>query len=260
MTAQLDFLRLATYQQNAYTETIARLMDGWPGEWKDAKWLQYKGWKKETLFLGHARQDDKEHTLMSISGAMAQEALPGMRERKEWYATRVDIQVTIENPKTTEHNLRVIRDSIAQENTTLYESALNDTLYVGSRTSEFYLRLYEKPLDTDYLRLEFELKGTRAKQAWRALQSGEKPGAIFRYYLDKSKLPNNVKSWYQAGLPDATEHSMNAQRLADQKKKLAWLTSLDATVLAMMANHDIGQDTRRIIDFWAKESARLDKT
>lgn len=254
--ASLDYLRLASFDFN-YAKLIAEFMNGWSEQWKRSKWLQYDGWKLGKLFVGVGEQAKKRHMIMSISGCETHKLAEWMHDELSFYATRLDVQRTIEKPKYS--SLRRIRSRIQSKNTTLIESPDNDTLYVGSRTSNCFTRLYEKPLDTMYLRLEFELKGKRARSSWGALVHGRTPSHIFEHYLDKSRLPNTVKAWFSEPGDNLSYEFETEQVVRDAKKKLAWLRSLDESINQAMACHEIGSQVRGLVRMWALEADRLDQ-
>ncbi len=233
-------------------------MDAWPDDWQQGKWLQYRGWRKESLFVGHAIQERKSHTVLNISGSLSNRMMPSLLELPEFYATRIDVQVTIENPLGSGDALALVRDECTTKHTTLIESLENDTLYIGSRTSEKFIRLYEKNLEKSYLRLEFELKGQRARAAWVALVGGEQLHKIFHYYVKRSKLPPRAQAWYSGARSSATKECMAAEITHEAKKKLAWLVSLDKCIMRLMANHEIGEQVKTLIRAWAKHADWLD--
>ncbi|GAH01447.1 unnamed protein product, partial [marine sediment metagenome] len=190
MNTQLDYLRIASWTVGSYSHILARIMLAWPEDWEQSGWLQYKGWKKEAFFIGHGTQQGKAHTIINVSGNLSQKLLPTLRALENWYATRIDLQITIDACVMGDDSLSMLRDDCATKNTTLIESIENDTLYLGSRSSEVFLRLYEKILENKkYLRLEFELKGQRARTCWAAITKGESLDRVFKYYNKRSKLP-----------------------------------------------------------------------
>ena len=255
--ASLDYLRLASFKFN-YAKIISELMKWYPGGWKPGRWLQYKGWRKESYFAGVGEQAGRRHMVISASGSESNTLAQFMDGYLSFYCTRMDIQRTIEKPKHAQ--LRRIRTATKSENTTLIQSRENDTLYIGSRGSDLYTRLYEKPLDTMYLRLEFELKGARARAAWGAIVHGKVPAQIFSHYLLKSKLPGKVKSWFAE---PGDDDSLDVDRLFvvhSAKKKLKWLQSLDDSVEKAMADHEIGEEVKTLVRSWATVADKLDKT
>lgn len=255
--ASLDYLRLAAFEFS-FASIISDLMNWYPGGWRSGRWLQYKGWKKESYFVGVGEQAGQRHMVISASGPEANHLEKFMFNYTSFYGTRLDVQRTIPRPKYA--SLRRIRKATGTENTTLIESQENDTLYVGSRASDCFTRLYEKPLDEMYLRLEFELKGARARSAWGAIIHGKTPSTIFNHYLKKSKLPETVKEWF--ALPgDESETEMDrAIKIHSAKKKLRWLRSLDASMEKALADHEIGEQVKELVRAWARYADNLDKT
>jgi hypothetical protein len=237
---------------------MARLMRSWENGWERGKWLQYKGWRKEGLFIGIGEQNEKRHAVLCVSGGLSQRLLPSLKSLDGWYCTRLDLQETIEEPDYI--RLAEIRDECTTKNTTLIESLDNDTLYLGSRTSEIFTRLYEKPLDRMMLRLEFELKGGRAKMAWRAMLEGETADMVFSYYMEASKLPEDVLRLFATVGIERCQQIMRDIALHDIGKTLKWIESLDASMEKYMNNHEIGEQVKTLVRAWAAYADKLDKT
>jgi len=257
MAAKLDFLRLATWNVAEYTHTISEMMLRDPGGWEPAKWLQYKGKRKGSIFFGMGEQKEKRHCVINISGFESDNFVKGWQLSNGWYATRIDIQVTIARP------MGIFLDEVyarlkAHVKTSIIRSDENDTLYVGVRTSDIFTRLYEKPLDIMYLRLEFELKGSRSRAAWRAINTGANISEVFIFYLDRSKLPDDVKGLYIMPDVDATEHAMNEEIKKDDLNTLKWLMTIDGAVMKALSNHAIGERVGMIVQSWANYYAHLD--
>lgn len=260
MDTHIDYLRLASWKFNAYLDTITFLMEDWPGSWDRGKWLQYTGWRKDALFIGRGEQNHKIHTIVNISGALSQKWFKHFASWDVWYCTRMDLQRTIKSPLAKDEKLALIRDDCATENTTLIESKENDTLYLGSRTSDKFTRLYEKILDETYLRLEFELKGFRSRAAWDALIAGDTNDKIFMFYLEREKLPERIKFEYRKDGDMATDKVMKLEIENDEAKTLKWVLSLDDSMAKNMASHGIGEQVKTIVRSWAKHAEYLDKS
>lgn len=259
MDTHIDYLRLASWEYNAYVEMMPFLMESWPKQWTRGKWLQYVGWRKEGIFVGRGMQGNKAHTIINISGALSQNWYLNFLTLDGWYCTRIDLQRTIETPLSDDENLSVIRDDCDTPKTTLIESEENDTLYLGSRTADKFTRLYEKILDKTYLRLEFELKGFRSRATWDALRAGETADSIFVFYLERSKLPERIRFEYGNHGEKATDKVMRLQIEHDDQKKLKWLQSLDDSMGVNMASHAIGEQVKMIVRAWAKFADYLDR-
>lgn len=255
--ASLDYLRLASFDFN-YASLIAEFMTRWPGKFRHGRWLQYKGWKCDSLFVGVGEQAGKQHMIISASGSTANDLARWMDNDRTFYCTRLDVQRTIERPRQA--SLARIRTQTRTKNTTLIQSKDNDTLYIGSRESAFYTRLYEKILDDIWLRLEFELKGSKARSAWGGMLHGKTASHIFAYYLRKSKLPDRVKAWYsEVGDDQSFEADRQIVEHGD-RAKLKWLMSLDDAIGKAMTNHEIGEQVKELVRAWAKVAENLDKT
>lgn len=253
----LDYIRIATWDYMQYTDILARLMKNWPFKWEQGRWLQYRGWRKEELFIGHGEQNGKHHCIIQTSGSLSDRVIKTLLSLEGWYCTRLDIQVTLFCPK--EFKLAWVRDQCRTKNTTLIESKENDTLYLGSRTSDIFTRLYEKISTEKLLRLEFELKGLRARAAWESLMLGEYAQAIFLYYLRSSKLPNDIIEMYENYDVASTKHAMRLIHEHDTEKVLKWITSLSDSIEENMANHEIGESVKVLVRSWAKLADKLDR-
>jgi hypothetical protein len=259
MDTHIDYLRLASWEFNAYVDMMPFLMESWPKRWERGKWLQYVGWRKEGLFVGRGMQGNKAHTVLNISGNLAQTWYKNFTRLDAWYCTRIDLQRTIKTPLADDEKLAIIRDDCDTPKTTLIESEENDTLYLGSRTSDRFTRLYEKILDETYLRLEFELKGFRSRACWDAIRAGESTDKIFCFYLERSALPERIRFEYGNDGEKATELVMRLQIATDEKKTLSWIISLDNSMALNMASHGIGEQVKLIVRSWAKYADYLDR-
>lgn len=260
MDTHIDYLRLASWKFNAYLNSITYLMEQWPHEWTRGKWLQYTGWRKEGLFIGRGEQNHKVHTIVNISGALSQKWFKHFADFDVWYCTRIDLQRTIKSPLADDEKLSMVRDDCTTENTTLIESSKNDTLYLGSRTSDKFTRLYEKILDETYLRLEFELKGYRSRAAWDALRDGEKTDRIFKFYLERTKLPERIKFEYRKDDETSTDKVMKLETENDDAKTLKWILSLDDSMAKNMSSHSIGEQVKTVVRAWAKYADYIDSS
>ena len=257
MIAKLDFLRLATWDIPAMAYSTSYLMELMPGGWEQSKWLQYHGWKNEVLFTGTGEQNKKRHSIINMSGYRADDHYNALLELDAHYCTRLDVQVTIRQPENV-HLDEVYARIKNHVKSSLIQSDENDTLYIGARASDIFTRLYEKILDAKYLRLEFEIKGKRSRAAWRALQAGSSADEIFAYYLKRVKLPSDIKELYKLAEDGETEHAMNMEIEKDDQKTLEWLQSIDGAMRKALANHNIGENVKILVDGWAGFASNLD--
>lgn len=257
--AALDFLRLATWDITEHTNLLAELLQDSGGKWKHSKWLQYHGWKREQFFLGTGYQNKRRHSIVNISGYQADRNWSSLLFLDSYYATRIDLQITIKQPKD------IVLTDVYNEmkfdglKVSLIQSEKNDTLYVGARTSPVFIRLYQKPLDTMHLRLEFEFKGKVARGIWYALQRKNTVDEIFQHYLGKSLLPDHIQDHYFDVEDGATAFAIRQEIAKTDKAKLAWLRSCDASVRQALYNHNIGGEVQTLVMCWANEAANVDR-
>ncbi len=256
MKSQIDYLRLASWGHEPYVEVMAMIMSTWPGDWQRGRWLQYAGWRKEQFFIGMGEQLRKRHAILQASGSFAHKVYGMMGEFDGWYATRVDIQRTLKKPDWAD--LALLFKFLGKKGTSLISSEENDTLYLGSRTSDLFTRLYEKQYEETYLRLEFELKGKRALMAVQAMYAGEECDRIYDHYLDKAKLPKRYKTLFKNIDHLATKRAMTKELAHESKKKLKWLTSLDSSVRLAINDHEIGEQVKILVRSWSSYADRID--
>jgi hypothetical protein len=259
MDTQIDYLRLASWDFNAYVELMPYLMEAWPDRWQRGKWLQYVGWRKESVFVGRGMQGNKAHTILNISGSLSHEWHEQFLRMDGWYSTRIDLQRTILSPLAKDETLATVRDDCNTKKTTLIESEENDTLYLGSRTSDKFTRLYEKILEGTFLRLEFELKGFRSRATWDALRAGESLDKIYYFYLERSALPERIKFEYGKDGDISTDLAMRLEIEKEEAKSLKWIISLDESMMKNMGSHGIGEQVKIIVRAWAKYADHLDR-
>lgn len=257
--AALDFLRLATWDITEHTNLLSELLQGSDGKWEHSKWLQYHGWKRETFFLGTGFQNKRRHSIVNISGYQADRNFSNMLLLEAYYATRIDLQITIPQPKNVDLPEVYEWLKVDQVKASIIQSEINDTLYVGARTSPVFTRLYQKPLETMHLRLEFEFKGKVARGIWYALQSKSTVDEVFQHYLAKSSLPDYVKKYYFDVEDGATAFAIRQEIAKTDAKKLAWLQSCDSSVRQALYNHNIGSEVQMLVMSWANEAANVDK-
>lgn len=256
MKSQIDYLRLASWGHEPYVQVLASIMATWPGGWQRGKWLQYAGWRKEQFFIGMGEQDRKRHAVMQASGALSQKIFTALSDFEGWYCTRIDIQRTVKRPDWVE--LSGLFELIGKKGNSLISSEENDTIYLGARASDLFTRLYEKLFEEMYIRLEFELKGSRALMAMQALYGGEDCDRIYEHYLERCKLPKNYLLLFKTCDHESTQLAMTKQRTHDNMKKLKWLRSLDAAVRLAIADHEIGETVRNLVRSWSQFADEID--
>ena len=257
MNAHLDYLRLATWNTAHYSFMASAIMRNYDFDYKPGKWLQYSGHRAKQFFMGGGEQQGRRHHVVSASGSLAEEMRANLMGLDGFYCTRIDLQMTILKPDWVD--LGKLHKSLGKIKTTLISSEENDTLYFGSRESDKFARLYEKPLgDKMFLRMEFELKGKMATGAWNAILSGETVGGIYKRLLMQSILPIKFMNMFENADDTATDKALRAEIQHDNAKILKWIMSLDAAMRRHINNHEIGDQVIEIIRSWAAETITVD--
>lgn len=257
MKSKLDFLRLATWDFSEHAFLTSYLLELMEGSYEQSKWLQYKGWKNKALFVGLGEQNGERHGIVNMSGYNADDHYHCLVDWPTYYCTRMDVQITVKQPESV-HLDEVYARVKDHTKASLIQSDENDTLYLGARESAIFTRLYEKILDTKYLRLEFEIKGGRARAAWRAIRAGATIDNVFSHYLKSVKLPSDIKDLYRLAEDGETDYAMTAEILKDDQKTLKWLQSIDGAFMKALGNHNIGEEVHSILAGWVAYAGNLD--
>lgn len=257
----IDWITLASYNFTAYTDSVAALRREYPGQWKHAKWLQYQGWRRDTIFVGKAIQtNDKEHYIIKVSGSDAGRVAEFLRHKELapfFYCTRIDLQRTIDPPGWW--NVRELHDSLSAEGhkVSMIQSDSGNTLYIGARTSPRFTRFYEKELGHTMLRCEIELKSQYARLAWQLYLEMATIADIYGQNLKALPLPDDIKSDY---MPDEASDIdwRYSEEIVTMQKRLKWLETLIPTFNRMANDHDIGPVVRDL--FYALSLDPIDTT
>ena len=249
---QCDWLTIASYNFKAYTDLAAWLRTTYTGKWKSGRWLQYDGFNGPSVFYGKALQSHgKEHYIMKVSGLMSGDVLAKILPQvwiENWYATRIDLEATIKQPDwwLPRDTADAIGD-YARKKPTLIESETGSTVYVGSRSSGRFVRLYEKELmNIAHLRCEIELKADHARLAWHYLLEGSTVRSLFAAHLDKLPIPDYIKDTYMPGEREELDLKI-AQKESDDAKTMKWFKSLIPKFEKMANDHAIGFQFRSIL-------------
>lgn len=175
----------------------------------------------------------------------------------EGRASRLDLQATI---RLDRDRRGIARDTLArifkQEQEGAWPSQMGfsffaggdrgDSLYVGSRSSEVYRRLYDKSRESGLeaglwlWRWEVEFKGKRARQAMVTL---------YTYHNNAACAQNLVGTdWRKLGLPESWMFHVKHDELAplpqktDDEKRLKWLEKLVRPSVNRLRRNGRGDD------------------
>jgi hypothetical protein len=255
-TAHNDYLRLATFNYKAFLDIVAKLRRRHRG-WRPSHWLQYSGQKTTTgIFYGAGEQNGRGHAVVHVSGTEAHNFLAWWSNlhpdlTADFYCTRFDLQVTARPPAEFDYLLAHQKT----KNTTLYLSPSGNTLYIGSRESDSFWRIYDK--EEGKMRVEVELKGKQAKRAYVTFMRRNELGSIYNTYLKRSRVPKILADHYLVG-DYATIKLEKADEDEDLGKKLAWLATLDSLVYKLANDHTMGERTHALMSRWAEYGQNID--
>lgn len=237
----LDWVTATTNHFRKYQVTAWEVTPG-DQSGKRGKWLQYKGDQYEGIFHGQAQQGSKTSYLLKITGGKA-DSLGEVVLKNEMKVTRLDIQLTVALPDW--FDARELHDEMALgvwpgqwRTVSMIQNGGNDTVYIGHRSSDRFIRIYVK--ETSYIRFEVEFKAERAVRAAKMIAEGGDivKGAILSAEMDK--LPSaailDVFQRYLAGSEDVKVKYLATEKLG----KIRWIARILNSIEQSMNDHDYG--------------------
>jgi hypothetical protein len=182
----IDYLTISTFDEKNFNLIVSESSSK-ETQPDDARRMQYHGQYQSMsnggLFWGTADQKERKHYLIQCSGGYSNRLTNYMMTTgvEDFNVTRLDIQLTLIKPEWFKS--RGLVDSLRLGNwphrtrtVTAIDGGGNDTVYIGSRHSDRFIRIYVK--DTDYLRFEVEYKAERANAVYEMLKTYGKERAM----------------------------------------------------------------------------------
>lgn len=253
---KIDYIRLATWDFTEYTNMASIINEHFVT--KPAHWLQYHGRRSDDggVFHGQGIQGHRPHFIMHTSGEKADMWSNYFLGREmDVYCTRLDIQVTILEPKG--HDGRALYEKMHRKTKSIVQSPGVTTVYIGARASALFTRVYEKVLDSRYLRCEFELKGDYARNAWDHLGLKKVDLAdLFNSCLKRSSIPEPWRTWFLA--KSDRSDALSAEQLEiDLQNQLLYLKNTEIALERLLANHSTQQAVYGLISRLEQTARRL---
>lgn len=262
-TAAYDYVRLTSRMRGDDDSTpvlyhkallagMARMFEG-ENQLKPWRWQGYSGAACPHICAG-TREDGH---IFQASGAAADDArglgLP-------WdNVPRVDVAVTVwyetDMAATIAHHARISRRFSAGKGATGWKVTHidggedGDTTYIGSRSSDTFIRVYDKWRESqrseDYtyaIRYELECKGDAAAQVWAAAHRTA-PGR--EYLAGLVRAVGAARGVFLPELPEAVAVPPPAVRTVrtDTERRLAWLRNQVAPSVAKLLTAGVSRDT-----------------
>ena len=146
--------------------------------------LQYVGMQEGKVFVGDGEQDGYFHRMLQVSGKDANLAVPALIHLPDIECTHLDLQVTCE---WFQSDIFAIAERLRGQCLVDYRTSTEgDTVYIYSRLSDKFIRIYQKT--RDLVRFEVAYKKPYARAIWAELQNGA--------LLDNEDMTyNRMQSW-----------------------------------------------------------------
>lgn len=260
-SARCDYLTLTSFSK--HDELMASFADLYPRELgKETKIQGYTGTMWDGVFLGSGRQRKRAHFMLRASGEVSDVILYRTADI-DVKCTRLDLQITIWIPN--KYDARKLYDTLASIDTPWDGRRLTphiiqsgdglDTVYIGSRTSDRFCRVYVKPNakgEASYLRFEMEFKGIIAQKVRDALTKGiANPKSILRAELNRLPfMASRALRAFDSVLGDKA-HKVSVETVFGQNKTLDWLEKqVEPAIYRMLHSHEHMVRMRQILDRW----------
>lgn len=269
-----DWLTLTSYDAKTARRIEMQLLQigGTDGS-KKASRLQYKGWAAEGVFFGTAKQGELGHYMCVASATAANELLQRMQAlgiESGYSCTRIDLQYT----KKRENHItslsicgEELRRYIAQEvkNSSIRpqikvissDKRCDETVYIGSRESERFVRIYDKMIDNEeYVRFETEYKGKYANEVMKKCIASDKQAAqILASEVLKYVSASSVTRWLAYSVQSSSSEAIVVHRdMSSDIKKLRWL---EDSIIPIMLKLGLGAYKQEIVYMLKSALAQL---
>ncbi len=235
---------------------------------KESRRLQYHGSAGPHSFWGTGVQAGRQHAMLQVSGELADEVTLFVVPY-DINCTRLDLQVTIAMP--TGYDSREVYDGLIdplakwggrRKNASIVQSGDGlDTIYIGSRTSEKFARLYVKP-DADglpaFLRFEVEYKKATAHGVYQALWSGKHTRATILAHEVKM-IPLAKFALVTRFLDALGTQGTNppVKRVRTHSNTIEWLeTQVEPAIIRLLNDHEHHGTIVAIINRWLGNANR----
>lgn len=187
----VDWLTLTTYDRTVFNSLVEQAESYIDYNTSvSQKRMQYAGTGGQGFFFGKGKQRGDDHYMFVLSGIQAAVLAPALATSmfaRLANCTRIDIQLTLparEDARKTGDLGHAIRKSLMEgvgrvgkrPSVTIWdnESDAGDTIYIGSRSSDKFVRIYDKFGDgIKFMRYEGEFKRNVADRIWSEFVTSE---------------------------------------------------------------------------------------
>jgi hypothetical protein len=241
-TLCMDYITLTSYDTQLLEAHARYIVSRIPEHMPTVKnRMQYAGLNCDGVFYGVGRQHNGLHAILQVPGFRSLVAAAIARVDAELVrCSRFDLQITIDAALVPSLELlfeKLNASDAANWNQPgprpklqhIRNSDGYDTLYVGTRTSELFRRIYVKPIEgKDYLRYEVEYKGNLARALFERGDVGNMSAHkdLFRHQFHA--LPGTVQRLLQPFVERAGQGSgkfVPVNRSTDEETAIEWFAS-----------------------------------
>lgn len=264
--AAVDYLTVTFWDPSKFKEFSDLVIgDVDPEKCSAAKMMWYQGvrcnWENGSAFFGEGENNERMHHIAQISGAVSDHVAFALshQDGDYWNTSRIDLQITIPLPEW--YKSRGLTETLRGDewpgrsrNITLIDGGGDDTVYIGSRHSDRYIRVYVK--EVEWLRFEVEYKGHLARKVWERYSRVPTLAAAGILVSELARLPRHpILVEFAESLRHANRIDVaTAKPTKTPSKTFLWFRKQVLPALTRLLNdHDFGDKTRAILDSLLKE-------
>lgn len=269
----LDWLTLTAFDANEAIRMFNACTRYGQGEPENAQILGYSGRQWGGTFCGEGIQKGQRHHMMRATGEAADILLDSLRDYNLGHCTRIDLQITLYLPlnysaRSLADKLRVAKWPGYKRSVHLIEGTPKgfDTVYIGSRASERFTRIYVRAADKAlFLRYEVEYKGDFASGVYSDVcnQGREAMCSLLSGSIDE--LPDiddpGISAIRERLAMFSSKAAQKIDRVRDDNATLLWLArQVNPALLRLLNDHDARPFVTKLINSWNDAVQSLDKT
>ena len=267
----IDWLTLTAFDANE-TIRLANISGKYgTGEPQVQKILGYSGRQWRGIFFGVGVQNDMRHVMLRASGEVADTVMEELVGYGSGRCTRIDLQITVYLPLS--YSARLLADRLRMTKWKHYKRMVEliegnpagfDTVYIGSRKSERFIRIYVKKAGVSkYLRFEVEYKGDFAQGVYDTICARGKEAVCATLAQEVNELPEVTFPGMETireriAVYEATRIP-RVERVPDDNPSLMWLLrQVDPAIRRLIHDHDTGVDVRKLVAKWHELGQEID--
>lgn len=176
----VDWLTITTYEEHEFRDSAHTIISAFVKhkQVREAAFPRYRGYTDGHIYWMVGEQKNKPHYMIQAQGDIADRAIMGA-VGWDGNCSRIDLQYTVPLPEN--YLAREFADRLRgvekwpwrKRKVDLRDNQDGlDTIYIGSRESDKFIRIYVKESEYDgrFLRVEVEFKGDYAKEAFYGAQ------------------------------------------------------------------------------------------